>query len=189
MDKRFLRAFLTPSRTVIEGYSLYPWCIKHRLWLEGIDSPFMRSDAPIEVGDLLLVLRICSETEIDRPSLRERFLGIRLALDKARFEAACRAFVQHTDTTAGWPKFFEKKDESSGGGPNTPWPLAIVCNLIKNGMTYESAMQMPEAKAIWLSTAFAISAGAKLELLTTEDEELIDSLQRERDQQKNEPTA
>lgn len=189
MDKRFLRAFLTPSRTVIEGYSLYPWCLKHRLWLEGIESPFMRPDAPIEVADLLLALKVCSESELGRPTIREHYLGICFAISRDRFEAACRAFVQHTDTTAGWPKFYERKDEGGGAGPSTPWPLAIVCNLVKNGVTYEAALQMPEAKAIWMSTAFAISAGAKLELLTTEDEELIDSLQKERDRQKNEPTA
>lgn len=188
MDKRFLRAFLTPSSTVIEGYVLYPWCIKHRLWLEGIESPFMQSDAPIEVSDLMVALRVCSESGIGRPTIRERLLGIRLALDKKRFQRSCSAFVQHMDTTPGWPKFFERKDEGAGG-PNIPWPLAIVCNLIKNGMTYEAAMQMPEAKAVWLSTAFAISGGAKLELLTTEDEELIDYLQKERDRKKDEPTA
>jgi hypothetical protein len=38
---------------------------------------------------------------------------------------------------------------------------------------------MPEAKAIWLSTAFNIQAGAKLHLLTTDDEELIDRLKAE----------
>jgi hypothetical protein len=64
-----------------------------------------------------------------------------------------------------------------------------MTNLIKNGITYQDAMQMPESKAIWLSTAFAISAGAKLELLTTEEEELIDHLQQVEDSKKNEPTT
>jgi hypothetical protein len=37
-------------------------------------------------------------------------------------------------------------------------------------------MQMPESKAIWFSTIFSIHAGAKLDILSTDDEDLIDSL-------------
>ena len=35
---------------------------------------------------------------------------------------------------------------------------------------------MPESKAIWLSTIFGIYAGAKLDILTTDDEEMLDEL-------------
>jgi hypothetical protein len=35
---------------------------------------------------------------------------------------------------------------------------------------------MPESKAIWLSTGFLISNGAKLDVLSTDDEDLLDSL-------------
>jgi hypothetical protein len=37
-------------------------------------------------------------------------------------------------------------------------------------------MQMPEAKAIWLSAVFSIQGGAKMDILSTDDEELIASL-------------
>jgi len=189
MDKRFLRAFLTPSRTVIEGYSLYPWCIKHRLWLEGIESPFMEHEKPIGIPDLILALRLCSEQGIGEPTWREKWLAYRLHADPARFYLACRAFSDHTNTSDSWPKFYTPKDGKGEGGSNIPWVLSIMTNLIKNGITYQDAMQMPESKAIWLSTAFAISAGAKLELLTTEEEELIDHLQQVEDSKKNEPTT
>jgi hypothetical protein len=35
---------------------------------------------------------------------------------------------------------------------------------------------MPEAKAIWLATTFSIQSGSKIEILTTEDEALLDEL-------------
>jgi hypothetical protein len=43
-------------------------------------------------------------------------------------------------------------------------------------MSYSDALNMPEAKALWLATAFNIQQGAKLDILTTDDEELIDHL-------------
>jgi len=177
MDKRFLRAFLTPSSTTVEGYRLFPWCIKHRLWLEGVESPFVADDKPITVPDLIIALKICSEQSFDRPTWRDKWLGLRLTLDKGRFEAACKSLVGHMDTSEAWPKFYEKKNETgAGSGGTVPWPLGIIANLVKHGVSYQDAMQMPEAKAVWLSTTFAIHDGAKLDILTTDDEELIDSL-------------
>lgn len=149
----------------------------------------MQHEKPIGISDLILALRLCSEQGIAAPSWREKWLAYRLHADPARFYLACRAFSDHTNTSDSWPKFFTPKDGQGEGGSNIPWALSVTTNLIRNGITYADAMQMPEAKAIWLSTAFAISAGAKLELLTTEDEELIDQLQQVEDSKKNEPTT
>ena len=177
-DKRFLAAFLTPSRIPVEGYRLYPFCLKYRLWLEAIDSPFMSQERELTVPDLLIALRICSETGISTLGLRERWLAYRLTQDQERFQTACKAFVGYMDGADTWPRFYEKKDAQSGGGNTVPWHLLVLCNLIRHGISYENALQMPEARAIWLSTGFALSDGAKLEVLTTDDEELIDSLQK-----------
>lgn len=177
MDKRFLKAFLTPSSTYIEGHRLFPWCLKHRIWLSGIESPFVEDEREITVPDLLIALKVCSETPIGKPTLRDIWLGFRLTRDKARFARACKDLVGHMDTSEAWPKFYEKKNEMKGGSSGTvPWPLSIVANLTKHGISYQDALQMPEAKAIWLSTVFAIHDGAKLDILSTADEELIDSL-------------
>ena len=37
---------------------------------------------------------------------------------------------------------------------------------------------MPEAQAIWLSTAFSTRAGAKVNILTTEEEEMMEAIRR-----------
>lgn len=187
MDSRFLNAFLTPAVTVVEGYRLKPWCIKHRLWLTGIKSPFMQDEAEITVPDLITALRICSESGFGRQTLRERWLAYRMASDPARFRKACLSFHGHMDGKDTWPRFWESSEEDSGGGSSTPWPLLVLCNLVKHGVSYEHALQMPEAKALWLSAAFTIGEGSKLEFISPEMEAEIDAF-LSNPQQVNTPT-
>jgi hypothetical protein len=52
----------------------------------------------------------------------------------------------------------------------------IVTNLVANGIDEARAWEMPEAQAIWLSTAFALRGGAKVNLLTTEEEAFMESV-------------
>ena len=77
-----------------------------------------------------------------------------------------------------WPKFWEQPKteggESRGGG--VPWALSVIANLTRNGLSLEQAMHLPESQAVWLSTTFAVHQGAKVEVLTTDDEALLDSL-------------
>jgi hypothetical protein len=80
-----------------------------------------------------------------------------------------------------WPKFWEKKDEEGGtGGRNRgmPWALGIIINLTRSGMSLEDALNLPECQAVWLSAGSTIQQGASLDILTSEDEELLDELQR-----------
>jgi hypothetical protein len=185
MDKRFLKAFLTPSRTVIEGYSLYPWCIKYRLWLQAIESPFLSSDRVIEPSDLIIALQVCSERGVGKIGLKEIKAGAFNTLNQERLKESCKQFVDYMDNAGSWPKFYERKDKAMGAGSTLPWELAVVCNLIKNGVNYNDALQMPEPRAIWMSTCFSISAGAELHILSSDDEDLIDSLSKVEEPPKN----
>ena len=54
----------------------------------------------------------------------------------------------------------------------------IVTNLVTNGIEEQRAWEMPEAQAIWLSTAFSTRAGAKVNILTTEEEEMMEAIRR-----------
>ena len=173
-DKRFLNSCIIPSETVILGKRLKPFCIQHRLWLEAIGSPFMESNKPISAGDLITALKICAHEEIGRKLWHDRWISFRLGLSKELFLLACKAFVQYCDTTALWPKFYDRKSE--GGGSTVPWQLSIIANLTKNGIGYEEAMMMPEPQAIWMASIYSIYAGAKIEILTTDDEEMLDEL-------------
>jgi hypothetical protein len=177
-DRRFLNAHLIAARTNVLGRILLPFCIKHRIWLQAIESPFLENDKEITPADLIIGLKVCAEESFGSPTWADRWLMLRFTLDRKLFAEGCRAFVAHIDTHKDWPKFYEKKDSQRGGEGTVPWQLSVVAALCKNGISYSEAMQMPEAKAIWLSTVFSIQGGAKMDILSTDDEELIASLEK-----------
>lgn len=177
-DQRFFNAFLTPARTIILGKKLKPFSLKHRIFLEGIASPYLQADQQLTPADLLIALKICADESLDSFSLWDKWIGIRMTLSKELFAQASLSFVRYVNQPDTFPKFYEKK-EAGSSAEQMPWQLCILATLIRNGISYEAALTMPEAKAIWLSTAFNIQAGAKLELLTTDDEDLIDRLKAE----------
>jgi hypothetical protein len=177
MDRRFLSAFLTPRATRLCGYDLYPWCLKHRLWLEALDHPIL-SGKPCTPADLIFFAKVCAEKPAGEVTLRDRWQRVRLGNPRT-FNRCLELAYDHLRLDC-WPQFWEKKDESGSGGRNRgmPWVLSIVANLIKAGHTLEDALNLPECQAIWLSTAASIQAGGELDVLTSEDEELLDSLAR-----------
>lgn len=175
-DQRFLSAFLTPAVTVILGKKLKPFCLKHRLFLEGIGSPFLEDQAELTAGDLIVALKVCADERIDKPTLQDSWINLKLALSKPLLARACAALIKHIDRPDAYPKFWERKDKRAGSASTVPWQLSVACNLIRNGVSYQDAFTMPEAKAFWLSAAFSIQQGSKLEFISTEDEDLIEQL-------------
>lgn len=177
MDQRFLEAFLTPRATRLCGYTLFPWCLKHRIWLTGLGHPLMLGGAPTP-AQLIFFARVCSETPMGKPGIRDRVQAHLLGYPRNYINAVTAARDHMRLET--WPKFWEKRDEQGAGGRNRgmPWALSIVSNLVKAGHDLEDALNMPECQAIWLSTAASIQAGGELEILTSEDEALLDELHR-----------
>jgi hypothetical protein len=173
-DLRFFSAFLTPSGTSILGKKLKPFCLKHRIFLEGIASPFMEQDKELTPTDLIIALKICADESIDGFTLADKWKALVLTLSKKQMAEAALAFVKHINQQNSYPKFYEKK--SSNGESSIPWQLSILATLIRNGISYTDALNMPESKALWMATAFNIQQGAKLDILTTDDEDLIDHL-------------
>lgn len=177
MDKRFLKAFLTPKATRLCGYDLYPWCLKHRLWLTALEHPVM-TGKDVAPADIIFFARVCAEKPVGSPTLRDLWHGGKLR-QPANYHAAIDAIRRHVRTDC-WPKFWERAESQGEGGRNNgvPWALSIITNLTRNGHTLEEALNLPECQAIWLSASISISHGAKLEVLTSEDEELLDDLSR-----------
>jgi hypothetical protein len=178
-DQRFFNAYLIPGRTRVAGKLLKPFSLKHRIFLEAIDSPFMQPDREIAPADLIIALKICADETIDRPSWQDKWLSLRLQLSKDYLQRACLAFVRYTSTADTFPQFYERKEKQGAGSSNVPWQLSVICNLVRHGITYTEAMTMPEAKAVWLSTVFSIQSGAKIELLTTDDEALMQQIRNQ----------
>lgn len=136
----------------------------------------MTTEQGITPRDLLIAVKVCAE-EAD---LRVRFWeDVRLRVYEHRpekFAEEVARFVAHCHLDA-WPKYWDgPKSSDTADGVGIPWPLMIVTNLVANGIDEQRAWEMPEAQAIWLSTAFSVRAGAKVNLLTTEEEELMESI-------------
>jgi hypothetical protein len=175
-DQRFLSAFLTPAVTVILGKRLKPFCLRHRLFLEGIGSPFLQEQTELTAADLIVALKVCADERIDQPTLGDKWLNLKLTLSKPLLARGCAALIKHIDRADSYPKFWERKDRRSGAASTVPWELSVACNLMRNGVSYQDAFNMPEAKAFWLSATFSIQQGSKLEFISTDDEALIDQL-------------
>ena len=177
MDQRFLRAFLTPRATRLAGYDLFPWCLKHRLWLEALDHPILKG-RPCTPAELVFFAKVCAEKPVGKVTFRDRWHTARLARPRD-LNSAIDTAIDHMRVDC-WPKFWERKEKDGAGGRNRgmPWVLSILCNLIKAGHTLDDALNLPECQAIWLSSGASIQAGGELDFLTTEDEELLDELQR-----------
>jgi hypothetical protein len=175
-DQRFLSAFLTPAVTVILGKRLKPFCLRHRLFLEGIGSPFLQDQTELTAADLIVALKVCADERIDQPTLRDKWLNLKLTLSKPLLARGCAALIKHIDRADSYPKFWERKDRRSGAASTVPWELSVAANLIRNGVSYQDAFNMPEAKAFWLSATFSIQQGSKLEFISTDDEDLIAQL-------------
>jgi len=177
MDKRFLKAFLTPRATRLCGYDLYPWCLKHRLWLTALDHPIM-TGKDCTAAEIVFFAKVCAERPASKVTLRDKWETAKLR-QPANVNAAMDAIRRHVRLDC-WPKFWERKEEDGGGGRNNgiPWALSVITNLTRNGHTLEEALHLPEAQAIWLSASASVMNGARLDVLTTDDEELLDELAR-----------
>lgn len=147
--------------------------------LLSIESPLVTTtEHGITPRDLLIAVKVCAEES----DLRVGFWDeVRLRVyhyKPEKFAEEVARFVDHCHLQA-WPKYWESsKTSDSADGVGIPWPLMIVTNLVANGIDEQRAWEMPEAQAIWLSTAFSTRAGAKVNLLTTEEEEMMEAIRR-----------
>jgi hypothetical protein len=176
MDKRFTSAFTDPGLTKLLGRFVSPFCLLHRVQLEAAESPLLRSGAGIRPLDLLVAVKVCSGERIDKLTLKDSWYLGRMNSNGDYFAEQIERFSNYVLVSA-WPKFWERKSKSMETS-GIPWPLSVVANLIANNISEERAWTMPECQAIWLNSSFAVVKGANLKVLTTEDEELIEELEK-----------
>lgn len=170
MDERFLRAFTDPAQTKFLGRLVSPFCLRHRVTLTSLGSPFMVNDGNFRPLDLLVAVKVCAGEPIGKLTNAELGEIIELNDNPKRFIEGCIEFKGYM-LEDNHPKFWHK-DSTSAGTNGVPWVLNIVSTLAANGVPYKDAWEMPECQAIWMATAFATMKGANLKVLTTEDEYL-----------------
>ena len=169
MDKRFLAAFIDPAPFRLLGRSLYPWCLKYRVRLEAFQSPLIDGSRDITPADLILAVRLCAEEPIGKFGIADTWRVIRLERNPKEFQHLLGIFSSYI-LVGHWPKFWEQAKTKGGGGKGIPWPLAIVTNLIANGIPEQRAWEMPECQAIWMNTAFGVRNGADVSVMSPEEE-------------------
>ena len=173
MDKRFLAAFIDPAPFRLLGRSMYPWCLKYRVRLMAFDSPLVTGSRGVTPADLIFACQVCAEEPLGSIGWRDELRIMRMTRNPARFEIMLKAFAGYI-LVEDWPKFWEQTKKSSGGGKGVPWPLSIIANLIASGIEEKRAWEMPECQAIWLNSALAISKGADVAIMSSEEEAYMD---------------
>jgi len=174
VDRRFLSAYIDPAPFRFLGRTLYPWCLKYRVRLEAFQSPLIDGHRDITPADLILAVKLCAEEPIGKFGIADTWRVIRLERDPKEFQRLLNLFSSYI-LVKHWPKFWEQTKTKGGGGKGIPFPLAIVANLVANGIPEQRAWEMPECQAIWLNTAFGVRNGADVSVMSPEEEAFMAS--------------
>lgn len=180
MDGRFLKAFsLLPRQRTVCGRPTLPICLRHRLLLTSIDSPFVDGQRVPTPTDIVLFSRIVSTLSIaEATAPADESDAIWVSKMTKDIEEHVRQLSEaHAciEEQGFWPVFW-KKDKSASKG--VPWVLNVICNMTKNGVPLETAWTMPESQAIWMSSTFAIAEGADIDIVSDEDLAMMEFAKR-----------
>ena len=181
MDARYLKAAICLPRPIkVLGKQLRPFCLRHRVQLEAIKSPFLNPfKSNFSAKDVVLAVRIlsCYDKEAFSKDINvwEQLQMIWLIMNPKRLARAAGRIVGVMTESCSYPKLWnDEKKETKKIHENIPWILSCVANNIRNGCTLNEAWTMPEGEAVWLSISHAISNGSKIEVLSTDDEKMMD---------------
>jgi hypothetical protein len=164
------------------GVRLLPFCLRHRVALDAIDSPILQPDQPLTAKHMIAAVRILSTHNLEqvrRPhTLRESWWIGRLTFSNAVLAQEVAKLSVYLNAQSLWPRFWSK-DEAQGRSGGVPWPLAIVANLTRNGCSLTEAWTMPEAEAVWLHVANTIASGAKVDVVSDVEWEAMERYKAE----------
>ena len=173
MEQRWIKAatILRPEIRVC-GVRLLPFCLRHRVALEAIDSPVLNPSRPMTAKHLVAAVKILSSSKIEDivtpPTLREKFWVARMTFGEKILVEEIAKLVEYLNAQAFWPRFWEKGDQGDNktNKAGIPWQLAVIASLTRNGCTIEEAWTMPEAEAIWLHIAHSTAMGADVSVMS-----------------------
>lgn len=182
MDARYLQATtVLPRQDKVCGRTLRPFCMRHRVALEAIGSPFIdpanKQFDPIQVVMAARILSTYDKQEMARPlSIMEKLFVVYMAMNKKYYSRCVGTILGCIKASLSYPKFWqkdEKKDQKKY--EDIPFVLGCVANLCRNGVNLEEAWTMPEGEAVWMSVASAIYNGSKITILSTEEEKDLEN--------------
>ena len=179
-DDRYLTAFLClPSRRIL-GRKVFPFSLRHRLILETVGSPLLKQGEEIRREDLILGLRIIGSDgynlDLKSPTWRDYWLNLRLARNPYLIQLGAIEFAAYLEDYSTGPALWRARG-GAGMDSGIHWSLGIVLGLMKVGFTEAEAWSMPEGRAIFYYTADQIRRGAEVQIMTTEEEEVLNASQ------------
>lgn len=181
MSSRWIQAAtIMPPTVKVCGYRLLPFCLRHRIALEAIDSPVLKVGSLVSPEDILVACRILSThriADVISPfGLSEGYHLARMKISKSIFTKECSKLLSYFNYQSLWPRFWEndKNDRKS----SIPWQLSVVACLVRSGHTTEESWTMPEAEAIWLHVTHLRAAGAKLDVVSDSEWKAMEEYKR-----------
>lgn len=180
MDARYLQATtVLPRQDKVCGRTLRPFCLRHRVALEAINSPFLdpanKKFDPVQVVMAARILSTYDKEDMARPlSLVEKLYLTRMAMSRKYFSRCVGTIIGCIQASLSYPKFWNKENNQNNKYEPIPYTLACVASLCRNGVSLEEAWTMPEGEAVWMSVANAIYNGAKLDVLSTDEEKELE---------------
>ena len=182
MEKRWIQAAtILPPTVKVAGSRLLPFCLRHRVALEAINSPVLDHGKSFTAKDLIIAVRILSSTdfvEMRRPvSLWESLKIGYYSKSPRAFIVECVKLVNYLEAQSLMPRFWAKSENSKDTG--IPWQLAVIACLTRNGCTLDEAWIMPEAEAVWLHIAHCRASGAKVDIVSDVEWEAMENYRKE----------
>jgi hypothetical protein len=182
MEKRWIKATTILRPTIkVAGVRLLPFCLRHRVALEALNSPAIDTNKLIGPTDLVLAARVLSTHNLDdirKPwTIAEQF---RIALynhSPKRFLKELGNLVTYFEAQSLWPRLWQKDEKTKSVA--IPWQLTIVASLVRNGYAPETVWTMPESEAIWIYFANCKAEGATVEIISDEEWEAMETAKAE----------
>lgn len=182
MDARYLKATtVLPRQDKVCGRTLRAFCLRHRVALETIQSPFLdpegKTFTALDVIQAVKILSTYDKQEMASGlSVMDKFFLIRLSLSR-KYRSRCIGRILGCIRVAlSYPKLWQKdENKEHKKSESIPFALSAISTLTRNGCTLEEAWTMPEAEAVWMTVAHAIYNGAKIDVLSTDEEEELNN--------------
>lgn len=170
----FYEAFINCEHTAL-GRRLKPFCLKHCLYLEAIDSPVMKlvngDEVEISRSDLELAVAICSANGDIIKALESSHIGMKFH----SYKHGLTAFLGYLTDFVAVPEVWDNAGESTT--LNAPWIVAKAMLLLsKTSMTLSDVWNMPLGELLWYCTVFAEQEGV-VQIQSDEEKQIIAEVQ------------
>jgi hypothetical protein len=183
-------ATILPPTIKVCGRRLLPFCLRHRVALEAINSPVLNINASVGATDIINAVRILSTYDMKEARNKLGFIDgyyyRSMQLSRKKLQREANKLLTYFTEQSLWPRFWEESKNPRDHGID--WPLVIVANLTKNGCSLTEAWTMPEAEAVWLHVANLISNGVDVKLVTETESKAMENELRELEAEKNQQT-